>query len=732
MSLNINQLNNLATQFENSDRSSTLSLNQNGQFAVNSTLGSRISAYFSNKETKQAVVQNLINTLKTAEGFNDAQRAAADKLLSNHLNSGKTLNVREAAVAIREFVAIKTNEEAYIAETRTTNAKGAASQIFEGINGNPPEFDKILDASLAWHGLTKADISADEMANIKTQLTDKLVALANDSRGRTELAKSLTGSSETDTNRSLTFEEAKKSFSINLNKMFVTRTKASQKEMINPKISHNSNTDALPTRIKELAEARGITTPIKPQHMEFLAVKIDETFYRTCFPFDQSQISQPTTEKANASLDKIINRFLDSMAAVDNSSLSDEQKSIAKIAISGSGILFTPKMVDSLCKSIQPMSDYLLDLTDRSISREKATEVFDRFTKDLVKYSNDSDFVGEILGADETIALCDVIGQAAFASCKMINLENPDKSLALKTFNQLMSPGSPMSGAIYDKLESLKGNSDIQYKFKNQILNGSITPFLQVLGHTSNKPIAENRTLGSMSTLQAEQRLEKHPQDLDLDAYKETVSASFMAAVDKPSTHKPYNLKIKPELQKLADDGDKEALDTIAGINIINQFGEHFMKDFCRVSITVNGELIGGADSNDVAGMVREIKKLMTHFPSIEVAKQVLNPFHQGIAGDLFSAIVISPKMEEKFDQMATLQDLTQVQNHSINVNEDGSYTLIYDFAQESKEMGKKFSDFYYGVNTIAQFKVVPQADQNSGTWTLEHANTFYTQVSAV
>ncbi len=730
MSMNITQLNNLATQLESANTS--LSVSDKGDLQVNSSFGQKVAAFFSGRDTNRAVVQNLINTMKSAPEFTDTQKSAADRLLKSALESGKPLNSRVAAQAIREFVAIKTNEDAYKAATKTINATELADKMFAKIGDNPPEFETLLDNFLEGTGLTRAEVSAEEMADLKTKCKDEMVALANNPAGRNAMAQRA-GLDAPDTSKSMDRQEATTSFNKSFNHFFHMKLQNDSTALMAGKVSHTSPTDALPTRLAELATAKGISTPIKPENMDFLVKKINASFKLFCAPIDpQAKVQAPTQAKADEIRDRILDRFLDSMKAVDDSALSTEQKHFAKVVISSSEMLFTPIMAKSLCDSADTMVGHIIDFTTNpNMPADQAAQKLEQFTDDLLTFSGNPEVFGQEFGADEKQVMREAIGKLAFATCSMIDLENPDVNFNENSFNKFAGPGSALNAAIYDKQAELRARDDdgeSSYTFRGQNLV-SIQTMLSSLGHDSAIGFMDERSLGSLSTVQAESRLGAHPQGIDLDVYKQKVFASFNSSLSKAQTCPTYEIHIPEEIQQRADAGDAKAKGLVDSAKLINQFSEQFMKDFFRTPITVNGEKVGGGGTNNFEHMVGEFNNLIKHFPNIETAKQVLNPFHQGIGGDAMIAGGKTPGLADDFAERMTKAHVNQSQQHSITSNPDGSYTCTYDYFQESLDHGDKFASNIYAVNLIAQFSVTPQAGQADANWTVSHANMFYSNV---
>lgn len=694
--MDIAQLNQLATNLDAVGKN-YLETNEQGSLVQGtSSLGQRIAAYCgskheANRVVNRAAVQKIITFMSEAEGVTAGQRGHAANILQKALQSGKPLSGRVAAKAVREFIATKTAEDQAHLEGRRINAQGLVEHL---THGAPSQFDTILSGKLNFFAVPQEGISPQEITALKQNLKTAMEGEAIRSP------------------RSLTEEEGKAVVVEVCRKFCLHKSQAAIAAMADSVSGHSNANDALPAFLQEQAAKRGLTTPITPEQMGGLAKKIASSLKNICIPpVPEPVMQQPTQAMAQDVRANIVGRFLDSMQTVDESDLGAEQKNFAKTAICESQTLFSTGMVRGTCEGIKAATQFLLDMSDPNLAQTPALAMqkCDDYLAEMGRVCNAPFLQAGREGADETTTMREVMGKAALASCSFIELggaRNPTR--AVHTLTTLLGQGSAFAGVLYDKHQQLQGANLDMF---NMQLATTVQQMVDRLGEETvrKRSVIKPCTLGSLSYAQAQERLPQgyNPLGLKHNEFVQKLGTNFQSTVDNPATYKPFHMAASEETQAF-----------------LAQMGDQFMKDFMRCGVIINGEVCGKCGSQDAEVVRGEVAKLLAHFPNVETARQVCNPFHQALAADLFNSLAGMPETAESLQTMMMSASLGERFTFNLQTNEDNTYTASFNYANEAHGIANE--DEYCGLNMFASFTVTPQAGQTSAVWQADVADAIF------
>ncbi|SIO28837.1 hypothetical protein [Halodesulfovibrio marinisediminis] len=699
--MNINSLSSMATSLQQVGKEH-LTLQDGSLTPKTSSLGGRILNWIRSrkpegKSPNLAVASRLLNTMQSTDGITDAQKSYAEKLLHKALESGRPISGREAAKTIREFVSIKTSEDSYAKESRMINAQGLTKHM---LSGTPSKFDACVNSQAERFGLSKDQLTGEEVSKMKQQFETHLLQKAAMS------------------DHSLSEKEGSELGDEVCRMAILGKTQAAITSQAKLVTSHNSMDDPLPNLLFQEATKRGLDVPVRLDLMEGLSKSIEDKLFNACLLKEPCQ--QPTFEKASEIALKVVNKHLDCMQTIQESDLGSEQKMFAMLAVSSSKTSFTKGMTEGMCSAIPQATDFILQMQDSSLSDnpEQVKNACENYFHAMKQSTdvNDEELREGIAGGPEASAVRTAIGLTALATCSGIQLGEGEKDIerSENMYNALTNPGAPLAGFMYDTQQA-QGNGAGPENVRMQHYLASVLSPLAEEGKVVETLLPLPLCLGNLSYAQIKQRgAEEHQlPPSQLQTLKQNVEARFLPSVDNEKTYSPANspVTLSPETTKKYE-----------------AFGEQFMKDFLRTGVTIDGEHIGACGTNDSKAIEEEVNKLISKFPSIEEAAKICSPLHQGCMADVMTSAFKMPELTQTAVSRIHIKDRVEAHHISIKSHGGGEYTASMDYAKH----GEKIDDpeTRLGENVLLSYQISTKEDQQHASFALADLDIRYSKAS--
>lgn len=652
----IQALNTMASQLATIDNQH---LGQDGAGAINAkthSWGGRVVSTVQAQhnttvaDANRAVMNSLINTIRTTEGMGDRFASIAAQKFGKMLTDGKPISGRQAAQVLRDVVAQHTDEASARKENIKLNAQSLVAFLTKpGEGGAPPPFTAKMAEKMALYGMPGAMPNPDKVKEAMDSLGPKLTAMG--------LAN---GHSPTMDEAGPILDETCR----------MAALQAAKKEIRALAFDNNQMLRVF----AGVAEDRG--HPMPPDvtsYKERLFTKLMAIGMN-----DRQNMHIPTQAEVTASISSMANKLYDCLDTVEASNLPQAQGTMVKEHILASPQPITPAMATAICENVQNSVNLYSVLLRPGADKNELHVALNQLTASLDTSTLDPE--GENHELREGIAGVDEVNTIRHTACAValqilgISSDNAAVLFENKTFI------SPYHGLTSLRAELSQGN-DMMSGLKERVLSEATLTLADHAKLDQNTIKAQfapaNLSQLNMADLRAQVPLEQN------------MRSHAMGALQLDGLPNLASMRIALQAELQADFAKPRANESIlpAGASQhLNETAAHFsigfLKDFFRDGLRVNGSYIPRSGTQDPAAMETQLNALVAQFPSAEVAGKITAGLFQNIEGMAQQILFQSPEVGNTMFEMQNIptERLTNHAEHSLQSQPDGSYLFTSEY----------------------------------------------------